>query len=154
MSEPAIGNRKSEIDNLLSRPDEQRLREYKYRFSQSIVFGLPVVGLHFAAPLLGPTDFERWGSLLSALLAGWVVYVNLGMLAEGMLLRRVTSDLLVSSASILLYLFSLITAMHAVVLGRLWYRPVLFHACVVVLAAWTGLQWWRRARAARRHACV
>ena len=145
----------SQISNLLTRPDDQRLREYKYRFSQSLVFGLPVVGLHVFASSLGPADFERWSSLFQGLLAGWVVYVNLGMVFEGIVLRRATADLIAASFALLLYLFSLVTAAHAVVSGRLWYRPVLFHACVIVLASWTGLQWWRTARrSARRHACA
>ena len=59
--DPSIANRKSAIANLLSRPPEQRLREYKYRFSQSIVFGLPVVALQLYGRALGPADSEALG---------------------------------------------------------------------------------------------
>ena len=147
MTESSIANRKLQIANLLSRPPEQRLREYKYRCSQSIVFGLPVIALQLYGRALGPADSERWVSLLQAMLAGWVVYVNLGMLFEGILLlpttRRVSGELLVSSVAAALYACSLISAAHGVVTSRLLFRPLLFHACVIVLAAWTGWRCWR-----------
>src|SRR5438874_11380501 len=90
-----IPNFKSQVSDLLDRPLAQRLREYKYRFSQSVVFGLPVIALQYWGRALGPADAERWVSLLQALLAAWVVYVNLGMLAEGLmrLRRRGTPEL-------------------------------------------------------------
>jgi hypothetical protein len=141
-----LSPRSGTIQNLLTRPPEQRLREHKYRFSQSIVFGLPVVALQLYGRALGPADSERWVSLLQALLAGWVLYVNLGMLFEGILLlpaRRVTGDFLVSILAVALYGYSLVSAAHGIVTGRLLYRPLLFHACVIVLAAWTGWRWWR-----------
>jgi len=142
----------SPVANLLSRPADHRLREYKYRFGQSIVFGLPVVALQLYGRALGPTDSERWVSLLQALLAGWVLYVNLGMLFEGILLwparRRVSGDLAVSLLAAALYLYSLISAVHGVVTSGLLFRPLLFHMCVILLAAWTGWRWWRQSRVA------
>jgi hypothetical protein len=126
--------------------NSERLREYKYRFGQSIVFGLPVIALQLYGRALGPTDSERWVSLLQALLAGWVLYVNLGMLFEGILLlptRRVTGDFVISTVVTLLYLYSLVSAAHGVVTSRLLLRPLLFHVCVIVLAAWSGWRWWR-----------
>jgi cation transport ATPase len=132
---------------LLTRSADQRLREYKYRFSQSVVFGLPVLALQRFGPVLGPTDSQRWVGLLQALLCGWVVYVNLGMLFEGIALlfaqKRLTGDLIVASASAGLYLYSLVSAFHGVVTKRLWY-PTLFHLCIMLLAMWTGWQWFRR----------
>ena len=148
-TDSSIANRKLQIANLLSRPPEQRLREYKYRFGQSVVFGLPVIALQFYGRALGPADSERWVSLLQALLAGWVLYVNLGMLFEGFLLlpaRRVTGDFVVSIVAITLYAYSLISAAHGVVTSRLLFRPLMFHVVVIVLAAWTGWRWWRMAR--------
>jgi hypothetical protein len=146
MTESEIQNPKSKIQNLLTRPPDQRLREYKYRFGQSIVFGLPVIALQLYGRALGPADSERWVSLLQGLLAGWVLYVNLGMLFEGILLlpmRRLTGDFVVSLLAVALYVYSLISAAHGVVTSRLLFRPLLFHACVIVLAAWTGWRWWR-----------
>jgi hypothetical protein len=145
----SIANRKLQIANSLARSPDQRLREYKYRFSQSIVFGLPVIALQLYGRALGPADSERWVSLLQALLAGWVLYVNLGMLFEGILLlptRRITGDFLVSAVAAALYGYSLISAAHGVVTSRLLFRPLLFHVCVIVLAAWSGWRWWRTSR--------
>jgi hypothetical protein len=143
------------FDALLARPDAQRRREFKYRFSQSVVFGLPVVALQLYGAELGPADSERWVSLLQALLAGWVVYVNLGMLAEGMILlaagrigRAPLPDLVVSSLAATLYLYSLVSAVVGITAGRLWYRPLLFHVCVTALAAWSAWRWWRLSRGA------
>ena len=136
------------IELLLSRPHDQRLREYRYRFSQSVVFGLPVLALQAYGPALGPADSDRWVSLLQALLAGWVVYVNLGMLAEAVLLRgrRLRGDFAVTASALALYLYSLVSAAAGVVSGRLWYRPILFHMTVILLAGWTGWRWWQYAR--------
>jgi cation transport ATPase len=146
----SLADRNARLEHLLARPAEQRLREYKYRFSQSVVFGLPVVALQLYGRTLGPADSERWVSLLQALLAGWVLYVNLGMLFEGILLlpatRRVSGDLAVASCAVALYAYSLISAAHGVVTSRLLYRPLMFHACVLVLATWTAVQWRRRRR--------
>jgi hypothetical protein len=145
----SIANRKLQIANLLARPPEQRLREYKYRFGQSVVFGLPVIALQLYGRALGPTDSERWVSLLQTLLAGWVLYVNLGMLFEGILLlptRRVSGDFVVSAVAAAIYLYSLVSAAHGVVTSRLLFRPLMFHVVVIVLAAWAGWRWWRTSR--------
>ena len=111
------------------------------------MFGLPVVALQFFGARLGPTDSDRWVGLLQALLAGWVVYVNLGMLFEGLLLlrRRVSADVVVVAAAVTLYLASLLSALRAIVVSHLWY-PLLFHVCVIALALWTGARWWQLAR--------
>ena len=137
----------SRLTELLHRPFEQRLREYKYRFSQSIVFGLPVLALQWYGPKLGPTDSQRWVSLFQALLSGWVLYVNLGMFFEGVLLfrNRLTGDLLVSAVAIALYLASLISALHGIATAQLWY-PLLFHLVVMILAVWSAWRWWSFAR--------
>src|SRR5438309_933488 len=118
------------LAELLNRPADQRLREYKYRFSQSIVFGLPVLALQWYGPRLGPADYQRWVSLLQSVLCGWVLYVNLGMFFEGMILlsQRITGDFLIAALAIALYLASAVSALHAIVTARLWY-PLLFHLC-------------------------
>src|SRR5437016_2553518 len=99
MTDPSIANPKSQIENLLTRPLDQRRRESKYRFAQGVVFGLPVLALQRWGTSLGPADAARWVPILQALLAGWVMYLNLGMLFEGLLLLRrgkLTADFLVS----------------------------------------------------------
>ena len=87
--------------------------------------------------------------ILQALLAGWVVYVGAaGMLFEGLILlpRRVMPDLFPALLAVATYLFSLVSVLHVLFTGHLWYRPLLFHVSVLVVAAWTGLQWFRWAR--------
>lgn len=141
----------SPLITLLARPHDQRLREYKYRFSQAVVFGLPVLALQAWGPALGGSESDRWVGILQALLAGWVVYVGAaGMLFEGLLLlpRRVMADLIPALAAVIAYAFSLISVLHVLFTGQLWYRPLLFHVSVIVVAAWTGLQWWRWSRRA------
>ncbi len=138
------------LQELLNRPADQRLREYKYRFAQSVVFGIPVVALQWWGRVLGPVDADRWVSLLQVLMCGWVLYVNLGMFVEGMLLIQsgLRADLVVAGIASGLYLYSLISALHGIVRGHLWYRPLLFHVCVIMLAGWTGWRWWRMTRRA------
>ena len=134
------------LSALLARPDDQRLREYKYRFSQAAVFGLPVLALQLWGRALGGSDSDRWVGILQALLAGWVVYVGAaGMLFEGLILlsRRVIADLIPALVAVLAYLFSLISVLHVLLTGQLWYRPLLFHVSVIIVTAWTGLQWYR-----------
>ena len=139
----------SRLTELLARPDDQRLREYKYRFSQAVVFGLPVLALQLCGRALGGPEAERWVGILQALLAGWVVYVGAaGMLFEGLILlpRRVVADLIPALVAVLAYLFSLTSVVYVLFTGHLWYRPLLFHASVCVIAGWTGLQWYRSSR--------
>ena len=146
------GQNDSSVANLLARPADQRLREYKYRFGQSIVFGLPVIALQIYGRALGPADSERWVSLLQALLAGWIMYVNLGMLFEGVVSlpvrRRISGELVISAIAVALYLYSLVSASYGIVTRRLLFRPLLFHVAVIVLALWSGWRWWRMSRAA------
>ena len=138
--------------SLLDRSDPERLREFKYRFGQSVVFGLPVVALELVGRSLGGPEADRWVTLFQALLAGWVVYVGAtGMAIEGaflLLARRrppvwLLADLVVASAAMLLYLISL-TRLVPLLGGRSvpggW--PSLFAGVVVLLAAWSCLRWW------------
>ena len=140
--------KESRLGELLSRPLDQRVREYRYRFGQSIVFGLPVIALHFWGSKLGPVDSQRWSSLLQALLCGWVVYVNLGMLFEGLIDRRLRfgGDFIVACIAVTLYLAGLISALHGIIASRLWY-PLTFHVCIIILATWSLWRWLRLSRA-------
>ena len=140
----------SRLTALLARSDEQRLREYKYRFSQAVVFGLPVLALQIWGSKLGGPESDRWVGILQALLAGWVVYVGAaGMLFEGLILlpRRVMVDLFAALVAVASYLLSLVSVLHVLFTGTLWYRPLLFHVSVITIALWTGLQWYRWSRA-------
>src|SRR2546423_13647267 len=88
--------------------DEQaieRVRQWKYRFAQSAVFGLPVVAVHFLGPGLGGPEAARWVALFELLLAGWVLYVGaLGMIGDAVIRRTMTLDAVVGCASLVAYL--------------------------------------------------
>jgi cation transport ATPase len=131
------------LEQLLARPLEHRLREYKYRCAQALVFGLPVVALQYVGTALGGPEAPRYVAVLQALLAGWVMYVGAaGMLVEGWIVihrRGLTIDFCVAFAAIALYVFSLVAAAHVVATGR--GVPPAFHVSVVILAIWTGIRW-------------
>lgn len=146
---PPPNHSTTSVAALLQRPDDQRLREYKYRFSQAVVFGLPVIALEVWGIALGGPEADRWVGILQALLAGWVIYVGAaGMMFEGLILlpRRVMPDLFAAVLGVATYLFSLVSVLHVLFTAQLWYRPLLFHISVLIVAAWTGIQWFRWAR--------
>jgi hypothetical protein len=138
------------LEATLKRPRAERVREYKYRFAQSVVFGLPVLALQRFGPTLGGPEAWRWVALLQALLAGWVMYVAAaGMLFEGLLLlaaRRLTPDFLPAIVGLACYAVGLLRS------GRLILRPAspplapTFHWAVLALLLWTGLRWWLLAK--------
>jgi len=133
------------LEKLLDRPLGERVREYRYRFAQSAVFGVPVVALAVWGKVLGPFDSQRWAGVMQALLAGWVLYVNLGMLAEGIIRKRVTGDLLVTAAALGLYVWGLIGVI-GVLAGKSDAQPTMFVATVALLCGWDLIQWVRYGR--------
>lgn len=131
------------IDFLLNRPHEQRVREFKYRFAQAVVFGLPVVALQRYGSALGWVEAGRWVGILQLLLAGWVMYVGAaGMLFEGLLLlrRKVTTDFIIALLAAGLYLWSVGLVGIVLVRGTVSHRP-LFDVAVIVIAGWSGVRW-------------
>jgi cation transport ATPase len=137
---------------VVERPAAQRLLEFRYRFGQSVVFGLPVVALQWFGRSLGGAESERWVALLQALLAGWVVYVAAtGMLAETIMLGLWQShvsvgaacDGLVATAAMGAYLFSLPRVVALIVprAASHWPWTTGFHWVVIALGIWTGLRW-------------
>src|SRR5688572_19887716 len=96
-----------QLELLLARPLDQRLREYKYRCAQSLVFGLPVVALQYIGTSLGGPEAPRFVAIIQMLLAGWVMYVGAaGMLVEGAILfekGKFLWDLAVATCAIGLY---------------------------------------------------
>jgi hypothetical protein len=132
--------------DLLARPIETRRLEFKYRCAQAVIFGLPVLGLQYFGARLGGAESVRWVAILQAVLGGWVVYVAAaGMFFEGILTlsRGVAADLVVSTLAIAAYLWSLGSVLAIFMTGNLGYEPLLFHLCVMLLAVWSGLRWWR-----------
>ncbi len=133
----------------------ERAREHKYRFAQAMVFGLPVIALQLFGRQLGGAEAPRWIALLQAVLSGWIACVACtGMITEGIVLliirRRLTADLLVALVAVAIEVFSVLSVLHILVSGQIWYRPLLFHVVVVVLVGWCGLQWARCATVHRR----
>jgi hypothetical protein len=122
------------LESVLNRPAGERAREYKYRFAQALVFGLPVVGLEFYGRALGGVEAERWVRFLQGLLAGWVMYIGAsGMLLEGVLRKRVTLDFLVAASAVAMYCVG-------------WFWAGWFSGTVLLIAIWTGLRWWMSRR--------
>lgn len=136
------------LEQMLARPRDQRVREYKYRFAQSMVFGLPVIALEVFGHALGGRDAQRWVGLLQTLLTGWVVYVGaIGMAVEGLLFcmrRRITLDFFVAFTAIVGYLLSLVFYLMTL-LGRTGFHP-LFAGVVTVLIVGNAIGWWRCGR--------
>jgi hypothetical protein len=139
-TEPTPSDLIDPVQELLNRPVEHRAREYRYRFAQTVVFGLPVVGLWAWGPMLDPNGYGRWGTVLEALLTGWILYVNAGMVIEGLMLRRVTGDLVVSSLVVGMYGWGVVWMIGNLVSGA-GSGAILFLVCVVVLGGWTGVRW-------------
>jgi cation transport ATPase len=137
-----------ELEQVLSRPTEQRLREWRHRTWQAIIFGLPVLFLQWFGTSLGGPESSRWVAIFQALLAGWVTYVvAVGLMTEGVMLllarSKLTADLIVAALATVAYLFSAISVVGVFFTGHIWYRPLVFHVIVFALGAWSAVQWWR-----------
>jgi cation transport ATPase len=133
------------IQTLLDRPLEQRVREFKYRFAQSVVFGLPVLALERFGPALGWVEANRWVGVLQMLLAGWVVYVAAaGLMFEGILMlpRQISVDLLIATAAVVFYVISVVCVLYVLLLAKVWHQPM-FHLSILLLIPWTGFRWWQ-----------
>ena len=134
------------IQSILNRPLSERIREHKYRFAQCLIFGIPVLALHYLGPKLGGSDAPRWTGLLQSLLAGWILYIGaIPLLAEGVLLmahRQFKLDILIALSAIVLYILGL-TGWIMTLRGRAASFPSAFSCSVVVLVLWSGVQWLR-----------
>jgi cation transport ATPase len=135
-----------DIQTVLDRPISERLREHKYRFAQCVVFGIPVIALHFLGPKLGGADAARWTGLLQSLLTGWIVYLGaIPLLAEGFLLimhRQFKIDVLIGHCAVVLYIIG-VAGWIMTVRGRTAFYPSAFSFCVIILVLWSGVQWLR-----------
>jgi len=133
------------LAQLLDRPAADRIREYRYRFGQSIVFGLPVLALQFFGYSLGGADSQRWVGVFQALLTGWIIYIAaIGPLFESILrLARgqVSAELFVSFVAVAMYVCSLISVLYVPFTGHVGFRPLLFHYVVALLITWAAMNW-------------
>lgn len=145
---PLASNSAESFASLLKRPLDQRVREFKYRFAQSVVFGLPVLALQRYGLALGWVEAGRWAGVLQLLLAGWVMYVGAaGMLFEGLLTlrKKPTADFTVALLAIALYLWSAVGFFALLTRAGTEHR-LLFDASVGLIAGWSAARWWRMAR--------
>jgi cation transport ATPase len=136
-----------ELEQVLSRPVEQRLREWRHRTWQAIIFGLPVLFLQWFGTSLGGAESSRWVAVFQTLLAGWVTYVvAVGLLTEGVMLllarRKLTADVVIAALAIVAYLYSAISVVSVFFTGHIWYRPLVFHLVVIALGTWSAGRWW------------
>jgi cation transport ATPase len=144
-----------EFRRLLARPAAERSREYRYRFAQSLIFGLPVLGLQWFGPLLSARADEaaRWVPLLQAILSGWICYIAaLPMLVEGIVVIResLRADLVVGTLAVGTFIYSVVLLGAIFVHQSFSYRPPLFDWVVMLLIAWNGVRWaWLRRRLGR-----
>ena len=131
--------------SLLDRPRADRVREFRYRFAQSAVFGAPVIALQFLGPALGGASAFLWIGLLQAILAGWILYIAAtGLLIEGaavlLMRRRFTADLVVAGFSTLLYLAGLFAYIRTLL--NLHHRlDFYFFLSTGLLIVWSLLRW-------------
>ena len=146
MTEPLL----SRVELLLARPDEQRLREYKYRCAQALIFGLPVMALEYFGRSLG----AEYGQTLvcgTARLGGFPVGIVAnqhhrvrpadGPLQFGGVLyvdsaEKVARFVMNCNQDFLPIIFT----------GHLGRGPILFHVVIALLATWTGARWWQWSR--------
>lgn len=140
------------IEHVLARPASERAREFRYRFAQSIVFGLPVLALHWLGPALGGTEAPRWTGLFQTLLAGWVIYVAAaGMIFEGAILLtrgRLTLDFTIAMIAAALYVIALGGWAMLLLRADASRVPMPFHHSAMLLAVWCGARWaWLSRRA-------
>ena len=131
---------------MLTRPLDQRVREHKYRCAQTLVFGIPVIGLQYFGQQLGGAESTRWVAIMQVVLTGWILFVGAtGMVTEGAMLivakRKLSGDFVVALVSAALFVMSCINAARG---AARW-----FHVVVFILAAWSFVQW-LRARSALR----
>ena len=138
------------IDALLAQSSRSAVARIQISLRSSDHFWVASAGVVLVRRVLGWMRPRKRGdgrAVLQAMLAGWVTYVAAaGMVAEGILLlgRRfnVGPDC-GCSAAVLLYLVSLVSVLGVFIGGQPFYRPLLFHVEVILLAAWCGWRWWQ-----------
>ncbi len=100
-------------DNDLPALREQITREYRVRFAQSLIFGLPALAVHYLGPMLASGGGQAAGSmafpwLLELILVGWAIWVAaLPIVWQGvwsLIHLRPTADLFTTSIIAIAYL--------------------------------------------------
>jgi cation transport ATPase len=130
------------LSDLTNRSQTERLREFKYRFAQSAVFGLPVLALHFYGPFLGRAEAPRWIGFLEILLSGWVVWIGLfAMVVEALLIKIPTFDSIIASIGLVAFLFAAISFIRLLLSQSVSHLMIGFPVAVAISILWNGLRW-------------
>ena len=128
-------------NSAFDRPLGERVREFRYRFAQTFIFGAPVLALQWFGPRLGGPEAPRFIAVFQAILSGWILYVaGAGMLFGAWL------DAIVALLAVCMYLFGLVCIAPLVLTGHMLNRSPAFHWPVILLLIWTGLRWWQLSR--------
>jgi cation transport ATPase len=132
------------IRDVVNRPAPERLREYKYRFAQSMVFGLPVLAISYFGLSLGGPEAGRWVGLLQILLAGWVMYVGaVAMVVDALLRSKLTMDSLAATCALTLYALGVWAVLHLLIKTVSLPTQQCFAWAVLLTCFWNGVQWFR-----------
>jgi hypothetical protein len=124
--------------------ETERVRQWKYRLAQSLVFGLPVLALHFLGPRLGGPEAARWVGLFEALLSGWVLYVGAaGMIGDAVLGRRWTIHLVVALVSLAAYVIGIVHFVASLVDTKTPGLTRGFVVSTVLIGTWSVAALWR-----------
>lgn len=156
-------------DNKLPALREQMIYEYRTRFAQSLVFGLPAIILHYMGPVLAVGGGEAAGNMLypwmiEMVLVGWALWAGgLPILWQGVMSAihlRATADLLTTVIVFAAFVPSLVGVVSVIFGHEPWFGTAAamqsktavgpaFH--VAMLAIMLGLfQRWRMYKHAHR----
>jgi len=154
-------------DNELPALREQMVREYRARFSQALVFGLPALALHYLGPMLtgggGASNTSGGGGmaypwLLEMVLVGWSLWVaGLPILWQGfasLIHLRATADLLTTMIVMLSFIPSAVGVVSLLFTSVPWFglpyddagaavelRGPAFHIAVMAVMIATFQRW-------------
>jgi cation transport ATPase len=138
-----------------NRAQSEQARAHKYRFAQSLIFGLPVLALELFGEKLGGAESARWVMLFQALLAAWVMFVGaVPMIMENILAKaeRRNQDIKLSSSAsglwaVAIYFVGIFSWVLVLRGGRR--IPYTFAISVAIVIISSGVQWLRLSRQPR-----
>lgn len=123
-------------DNDLALLRDQMRREYRARFSQALVFGLPALAVHYLEPILASGGGHNAGSLafpwlLQLVLVGWAIWVAaLPIIWQGiwsLIHLRPTADLLTTAIVLLAYIPSAFGVASLLFINEPWFGVAVRH---------------------------
>lgn len=142
---------------------DQMTREYRARFAQSLVFGLPALAVHYLGPMLASGGGQSAGSmafpwLLEMVLVGWALWVaGLPLLWQGawsLIHLRPTADLLTTTIVMFAFVPSAVGVGSLLFIAEPWFgsptaphsgtQPLAgpaFHIAILAVMIATGQRW-------------